>query len=358
MNGLIEYGERGELMIYTIPPKKMVIINILDILKRYSDENHTLSQKQIMDILEREYNTKVERKTIKRNLMNLIDFGYNIDYTETVKYKKNKDGVLEESSVLSDFYLIREFTDSELRLLIDSLLFNRYLPARQCKDMIKKIEGLSNDYFTSRVKHVQNLPDNMPRNGEIFYTLEVLDEAISKNRKVSFTYNQYGTDKKLHPRKAEPYIINPYQMVAVNDKYYLICNVDKYDNLANFRLDRITNIKMLKDRVKPKKQVKGLENGLNLPKHMAEHIYMFSGDSVRVTFRTKKYLLSEIFDWFGKDIIFSDETEDEVTCSVFVNEKAMRKWALQYALHVRVLSPQSMVDGVKEDLEKAREIYG
>ena len=123
-------------MNYTIPPKKMIIINILDILKRYTDENHKLSQKQIAEILKNEYNTTVERKTIKRNIMNLIDFGYEIEYTETVRYVKSK-----ESSILSDFYLKREFTDSELRLLIDSLLFNRYLPARQCKDMIAKIEG-------------------------------------------------------------------------------------------------------------------------------------------------------------------------------------------------------------------------
>lgn len=128
-------------MNYTIPPKKMIIINILDILKRYTDENHKLSQKQIAEILKNEYNTTVERKTIKRNIMNLIDFGYEIEYTETVRYVKSKEGVKKESSILSDFYLKREFTDSELRLLIDSLLFNRYLPARQCKDMIAKIEG-------------------------------------------------------------------------------------------------------------------------------------------------------------------------------------------------------------------------
>ena len=128
-------------MNYTIPPKKMIIINILDILKRYADENHKLSQKQIAEILKNEYNTTVERKTIKRNIMNLIDFGYEIEYTETVRYVKSKEGVKEESSILPDFYLKREFTDSELRLLIDSLLFNRYLPARQCKDMIAKIEG-------------------------------------------------------------------------------------------------------------------------------------------------------------------------------------------------------------------------
>ena len=344
-------------MNYTIPPKKMIIINILDILKRYTDENHRLSQKQIADILKNEYNVTVERKTIKRNIMNLIDFGYEIEYTETVRFIKNKSGIKEESSTLSDFYLKRDFTDSELRLLIDSLLFNRYLPARQCKDMITKIEGLSNEFFKSRVKHIQNLPDNMPRNNQIFFTLDVLDEAISKNKKVSFTYNEYGTDKKLHPRRNEPYIINPYQMVAVNDKYYLICNVDKYDNVAHFRVDRITDIKILKEKTKPQKQVKGLENGIDLPKHVTEHIYMFSGESIRVKFRAKKYILSEIFDWFGNDIQFLDETEDEVVCSVYVNEQSMRKWAMQYALHVKVLSPQTLVESVRNDLKAAMMNY-
>ena len=66
----------------------------MDILKRYTDENHRLSQKQIADILKKEYNVKVERKTIKRNIMNLIDFGYEIEYTETVRFIKNKSGIL------------------------------------------------------------------------------------------------------------------------------------------------------------------------------------------------------------------------------------------------------------------------
>ena len=40
---------------YTTQPKKMLIVNILDILKNYTDENHRLSQKQIIDILEKDY---------------------------------------------------------------------------------------------------------------------------------------------------------------------------------------------------------------------------------------------------------------------------------------------------------------
>ena len=39
--------------------------------------------------------------------------------------------------------------------------------------MINKIEGLSNEYFKSRVGHVTNLSDYMPRNNQVFYTLEI-----------------------------------------------------------------------------------------------------------------------------------------------------------------------------------------
>ena len=36
---------------------------------------------------------------------------------------------------------------------------------------------------------------------------------------------------------------------------------------------------------------------------------------------------------------------------------AMRHWAVQYAVHTRILSPQNLVDEVKEDLRKASENY-
>ena len=120
-------------------PKKLIIMNILDILKRYTDENHRLSQKEIQDILEREYDMSVERKAVKRNLMNLIKFGYNINYSESVRIFKDKDGKEQENVILSDFYLEREFTDSELRLLIDSVLFSNHIPYKQDKELVDKL---------------------------------------------------------------------------------------------------------------------------------------------------------------------------------------------------------------------------
>ena len=109
-------------------PKKMLIMHILDILKKYTDEDHRLSQKEIGEILKNEYDMVVDRKSIKRNLMDLIDLGFEIEYSESVRMVRDKaTGKLEESCFLSDFYLVREFTDSELRLLIDSLLFSKHI---------------------------------------------------------------------------------------------------------------------------------------------------------------------------------------------------------------------------------------
>ena len=144
---------------YTKQPKKMIIINILDILKRYTDENHRLSQRKIMDILEREYDMKVDRKAVKRNLMNLIDFGYQVEYSESIRQGKNG----EEEIIFTDWYLEKDFTDSELRLLIDSLLFSKHIPYSQCKKLIEKLEGLLHTFhllvfdiiFQAPVFHIQ-----------------------------------------------------------------------------------------------------------------------------------------------------------------------------------------------------------
>ena len=116
---------------YTIQPKKLMIINILDILKKYTDEDHRLSQKDIVDILKKEYSMPADRKAVKSNLMNLVDFGYPINYSESLR--KDKNG--EDKTVLTDWYLSPDFSDAELRLLIDGLLFSRHIPYSQRKEL-------------------------------------------------------------------------------------------------------------------------------------------------------------------------------------------------------------------------------
>lgn len=344
-------------------PKKEIILDILHILRQYTDENHRLSQKEIADLLRKEYGKTVDRKAIRRNLMDLIECGYEIEYRETTRATLNpKTGETEEGSVLSDFYLVHEFTDAELRLLIDSLLSSRHIPGTQRGELIGKLAGLSSRYFQARTDYIRALASNVSENRQLFYNIEILDEAISGQRQVSFLYGEYGTDRKLRARKdasGEPrrYIVNPYRMVVANGRYYLVGNYDKYDNVSHYRLDRILDIEVLPSAVKPMAQVHGLEHGLDLPRHMAEHIYMFAGESAPVTFLARKNLVNDIIDWFGDDAVFFDETEKEVSVRVRVNLEAMKYWAMQYAPHVVILSPESLAEEVKSGLQGALRNY-
>ena len=151
--------------------------------------------------------------------------------------------------------------------------------------------------------------------------------------------------------------MNPYQMVATNGRYYLIANVERHDNISHYRVDHIRDIEITDTPAKPQRKVEGLENGLDLPKHMAEHVYMFAGESQRVIMRTTPGMAGELIDWFGSGVTFSDETETSVIAHVTANLQAMRFWALQYAPYVTVLAPQSLVDTVKKDLECAITSY-
>lgn len=345
-------------------PKRLLILNILNILKQYSDENHRLSQREIADILESEYDMAADRKAIRRSLLDLINCGYQIEYSEVIRMIPNpKTGQPEESYIWSDFYLEREFTDSELRLLIDGLLFSRHIPYSQCKDLVEKLEGLSNVYFRSRVRHIAKMPEDRTDNKQLFLNIELLDEAISRCRKVSFHYLEYGVDKHLHP-KARPdgtvreYVISPYQMAAREGKYYLICNYDKYEDISNYRVDRIADIKILDEPIKPFDKLRWAGGRpLDLAEYMKEHPYMYSSGNVRVKFRIVRAMISDVIDLFSSDVRFSDEDENGVTVTTTTNELAMEQFAKNFAPDVMVLEPESLREKVKSSFEQTLKFY-
>ena len=350
-------------MMYAKQPKKLTIMNILDILRRYTDENHRLSQKEIQDILAREYEMKIDRKAVKRNLMNLIEFGYDINYSESVRVFKDKDGEEQENVILSDFYLVREFTDSELRLLIDSVLFSNHIPYKQDMELVKKLSSLSNIYFKSRVKHIARMPEDKTDNKQLFYNIELLDEAIDKGRRVRFHYLEYRSDKKLHKRrdkngKVREYEINPYQLVAKEGKYYLICNNHKYDSVSNYRVDRMIDMEILPFQRRAFHTLVGSDgNQLDLKTYMEKHIYMFAGENIRAVFRSEKFMISDIIDVFGKDVRFSEETNTHITVTADVNEMAMEQFAKAYTPYIEIIKPVALRDRMISNLTEGIKAY-
>lgn len=326
---------------YATGNKKMLNMLILEILREYSDQEHRLTQQEIVKLLKTDYSMDCDRRTVKNNIVYLRELGYEI--------------AMENGYCL----LEREFDDVELRILIDSVLFSKNLTQNQAAMLIRKLKSMGNRYFSAKVNHISNLPDlHRGDNRQLMYTLDTINEAISLHKKISFIYNLYGSDFKLHPKREEKYVVNPYQMAANNGFYYLIGNYDKYNDISHYRLDRMTCVEMLPEQAKPQNQVIGLEKGLNLPKHMAEHIYMFSGQSVTIKMLVDETMISELVDWFGKDFhMREEEGNNRVFVRLKCNEKAFFYWALQYGAYVEVLEPAVLRSRIAETVSKMNEKY-
>ncbi len=344
--------------------KKIIILYILQILRKYTDNTHTMTQQQIVEKLRSEYGLEINRTTVKRNIEDLLDAGYDIQFREvTRKVTHKKTGVTEENTIYTDLYYQHDFTESELHMLIDGLLFSRSVPYKQRRQLIDKLGKLSSSYFNQRMNHMHCMSADSPQNPQLFYTIDVLDEAITLGKQVMLTYGYYGRDLELHLQLNEDgsekrQLINPYQMVASEGRYYLICNNDKYDNAANYRIDRIMNIELLDSDVKPKSRVEELKNGLNLQEYMYQNLNMFTSPPEDVEFLIPESYVSLVVDFFGKHVSFFDSSEKGmVSCRLKVSRDGMKHWAAEHANVVKVVAPEGLVEEIRTEIGKAAELY-
>ena len=341
----------------TNPLSKRMVFHVLDVLWEETDEDHTLTLKQIVQILKNRH-ILTDRKTVSRNIAYLQEAGFDICCDST-----RKDATV---PLKTDYYLVHNFTDEELRYLIDGLVFSRHIPAGFRKDTIGKLEGLSNKYFKSRVRHVHSMPVDGTYNAEIYGTIAAIDDAIEAQRKIRFKYTEFGTDKRRHVKLREDgtervYVATPYQMAARDGKYYLICNYDRYDDVSNYRVDRMVDVEVLED--EPARPFEDLDwsggRPLDLAEYMREHPYMYSSEDVRARLRVTLPMVSDVIDLFGEDVEFSDEDREAGTVCVGTraNARAVQQFAKNFAPDVLLLEPAYLRERVADELRRATEAY-
>ena len=316
---------------YETNGKKMLNMMILEILKEYSDREHGLQQQEIIDLLELKYGASCERRAIKSNIVSLREMGYKIG--------TKKGYFLEE----------REFTDAELRLLIDGVFTSGAITDKEAHKLVSKLEKFSNKYFKSHVSHIHSTSSGKnAENQNVMDSIAAIDDAIAKGKKIVFSYLQYGIDFKLHPKRNLRYVVSPYQMINNKGKYYLIGNYDEHDDVSHYRLDRITDVEILKENRKPMKTIKGLEKGFNIQEYISEHVYMYSGESERFKLRTNEIMMDTLVDSFGKDFRVEFGEGSDIIVSLKCNPNAFFYWAMQYGNNVEVLEPESMRERIKK----------
>lgn len=283
----------------------------------------------------------LERKAVARNLKLLEDAGF--------EFGTGKDG-------RGVYLLSRHFEEGELRMLIDSVAFSRHIPEKYVNDLVEKLRSLGSVYFGRSFRAVQRA-DMLYRSQskDIFYIIEKLGDAIANEVQVSFMYNEYGTDKKLHPAWSAPQNVNPYRLVAVNNYYYLLANIDQYDNLVSLRLDKVTQFALTS---LPRKNIRNTSAGpVCIGTYLSAHPYMLTGEPVHVVAELARDRVGLAIDAFGENFTLTDSGKETVTVSVSVNEEDAYLWAMQNGDVVEILEPQSLRDRLRLAVGKMRRFY-
>ncbi|MCI6215927.1 MAG: WYL domain-containing protein [Mollicutes bacterium] len=328
-----------------IQNKKGSILLVLKILEEYTDDNHYLTQPQIATKISQLYGIDLERKAIGSSLQLLEELDYDI-----VKGPKGGFALLS-----------RTFDPSEASFLIDAIFSSKSINGKEAKRMAEEVSSCFSKYQRKDYSYIYKSNEiNRSTNKTALYNVSIINEAISKGKRVGFQYLTYDKNgNEIYRNDGYEYIVSPYYLINNYGRYYLLCNYrEKYRPLQLFRIDKMANI-VIKDDW-PIKQLKDLKDGpkdFSIAKYLNEHVYLFNEEVIDAKIILDgEWAIEIVKDWFGDNakIHFKDE---KIIATIKGDEKALYYWIMQYSDCVTVLSPLSLVEKIKKRLIDATRRY-
>ena len=325
---------------------KLKLLYLKEILEKYSDEQHILNAIDIADRLQRDYGIECERKSIYKDIEVLIDYGMDI-----IKARTPKNGYFLASGV---------FETAEIRFLTDAVQAADFITKTKTKKLIEKIEAFTSVYNASILKK-QVYIDNRAKSGNetVYYVIDDLDTAIKAGKKVQFTYTRRKMDEKYAARKeTRSFLLSPYALIWSNDHYYLIANNEKYDNLMNVRVDRISNVEILDQKVRPIHEVSQYKIYFDPADYASKTFNMFSGEMQMVELKCSNAILEQMLDRFGERINTrkSDDTHFLLRTEVSISE-GLASWIMQFGDDIEVMSPTALKNMISVKAKRIFDMY-
>ncbi|MBQ3494920.1 MAG: WYL domain-containing protein [Clostridia bacterium] len=322
--------------------KKLSIIYILEILREYSNENHPLTQDEILNKIYNIYGMECERKSIGANIDLLIDLGYDI-----IKLKKG--------CYLGE----REIEPSEVTFLIDAIFSSKSIDGENSKKLAKKLTNFLSKYDRKNYNYVFNA-NKITRtdNKQVFYNIETIHSAIEQNKRISFCYERFYLDSgKNEERKHKRLYVSPYFLVNSQGKYYLVCSFNKTDEIANYRVDNIKDIQILDEKTRPLTEFKEFKNGLDMADYASKNQYMMSTNIICAKIKIyNEYTVSYILDWFGDNAKIYTQN-NQIFADIKSGEETLVYWCLQYGESVELIEPKETREKIRKIVKEMNERY-
>ena len=322
--------------------QKLKLLYLMRYLLRNSDENHPVTVRQMGEYL-RGQGISAERKSLYDDIEALQQFGLDIIQV--------KDGNFYGYYVGS-----RDFELPELKLLVDSVQSSKFITHKKTLALIKKIENLASIYdaqLLQRQVYVHGRVKSM--NESVYYNVDEISDAISRDRQIRFHYFEYTISKQRRYRKAGAYyVVSPLALMWDNENYYLLAWDSEAELRKHYRVDKMTDISALEA---PREGTEDLSQ-LDLPAYSQKVFSMFSGEEQTVRLRFANHLVGAVLDRFGKDVIVvADGPEHfKVTLNVVTSPK-FYAWLFGFGTEVEILSPPSARQEMQRMLTAAAQLY-
>ena len=153
--------------------QKLKLIYVLDILKKYSDEEHPLNATEIAERLDK-VGVSAERKAVYDDIACLEAYGCDIIKATTPK----------KGWFIGD----REFEIPEIYLLSDAVRSANFISAKKTRELLSKLNNmLSVHQAKRRDDGVFFAAKDKSGNEEIYYSIDSLSRAIEEKKQVKIT---------------------------------------------------------------------------------------------------------------------------------------------------------------------------
>ncbi len=313
---------------------------LLEVLRELTDAEHRLTVPQLVEALS-ERGVEMERKSLYRYLEALAEYGFDVVKTG------------------AGYYLgTREYAVWEIKLLCSAVQAATFITQPRTDELCKKLASRLSRYQRGSVG-AGAIGGAKCGTDDVYRTIEAVDAAIAAHRRISFYYRKRDISKRsVIQRGGRRYLVSPYAMVWVQDRYYLVCNVDGHDGLTHFRMDRIYGVAVTQQPWRHFSEVSEYRTSFNVADYAAHCLNMFGGTPERITLSCDAALMDELLDRFGADIPVQPGSDGRFTCTVSaVPGDGFLNWAAQFGERVEILSPTELRAQMKLRLEAALKKY-
>lgn len=192
-------------------------------------------------------------------------------------------------------------------------------------------------------------------NESVYYNVDEIADAISRDRQIRFHYFEYTISKQRRYRKAGAYyVVSPLALMWDNENYYLLAWDAEAELRKHYRVDKMTDISALE---MPREGTEDLSK-LDLSAYSKKVFSMFSGEEQTVRLRFANHLVGAVLDRFGKDVIVVADGPEHFTVVLnVVTSPKFYAWLFGFGTEVEILSPPSVRMEMQNMLATAADMY-